>query len=200
MVLSLGPIALKLWHLVSGQDCWTLISWWTNLKRKQKAVVYEATNDNNVLITVVNNIKFLSISSLVPNEAPVILELNSPTSTTIHLKWSEVTQLNSVPLLGYVIIFKENITRFQPDIQKSVLPLPQETVLEDLKKFTHYTIRVYAFTRNGNGIPSKALTLRTEEDGKYIMRKWKGPFLFNVRSMKVENMPHRVLKGRRKKY
>ena len=105
-----------------------------------------------------------------PNEAPVILELNSPTSTTIHLKWSEVTQLNSVPLLGYVIIFKENITRFQPDIQKSVLPLPQETVLEDLKKFTHYTIRVYAFTRNGNGIPSKALTLRTEEDGKYIIR------------------------------
>lgn len=151
-------------------------------------------------ITVVNNIKFLSISSLVPNEAPAILELNSPTSTTIHLKWSEVTQLNSVPLLGYVIIFKENITRFQPDIQKSVLPLPQETVLEDLKKFTHYTIRVYAFTRNGNGIPSKALTLRTEEDGKYIMRKWKGPFLFNVRSMKVENMPHRVLKGRRKRY
>ena len=121
-------------------------------------------------ITVVNNIKFVSISSLVPNEAPVILELNSPTSTTIHLKWSEVTQLNSVPLLGYVIIFKENITRFQPDIQKSVLPLPQETVLEDLKKFTHYTIRVYAFTRNGNGIPSKALNLRTEEDGKYIMR------------------------------
>ena len=78
-------------------------------------------------ITVVNNIKFVSISSLVPNEAPVILELNSPTSTTIHLKWSEVTQLNSVPLLGYVIIFKENITRFQPDIQKSVLPSPQET-------------------------------------------------------------------------
>ena len=106
-----------------------------------------------------------------PNEAPVILELNSPTSTTIHLKWSEVTQLNSVPLLGYVIIFKENITRFQPDIQKSVPPSPQKTVLEDLKKFTHYTIRVYAFTRNGNGIPSKALTLRTEEDGKYIMRK-----------------------------
>ena len=77
-------------------------------------------------ITVVNNIKFVSISSLVPNEAPVILELNSPTSTTIHLKWSEVTQLNSVPLLGYVIIFKENITRFQPEIQKICATLAAE--------------------------------------------------------------------------
>lgn len=142
------------------------------LKKENKRQFYTKQQMTiTYFITVVNNIKFVSISSLVPNEAPVILELNSPTSTTIHLKWSEVTQLNSVPLLGYVIIFKENITRFQPDIQKSVLPLPQETVLEDLKKFTHYTIRVYAFTRNGNGIPSKALTLRTEEDGKYIMRK-----------------------------
>ena len=107
----------------------------------------------------------------VPNEAPVILESNSTTSTTIELKWSEVTELNSVPLLGYAFIYKEINTKFQPHNMKSVPPSPREVVLEDLKKFTHYTIRMYAFTRNGNGIPSEAVTIRTQEDGKTAVRK-----------------------------
>ena len=50
---------------------------------------------------------------------------------------------------------------------KSVSPTPPEAVLEDLKKFTNYTIRVYAFTRNGNGVPSEAAHVRTQEDGKF---------------------------------
>ena len=107
----------------------------------------------------------------VPNEAPVILESNSTTSTTIKLKWSEVTQLNSAKLLGYVVIYKEINPKFQPDIMKSVSPTPREAVLEDLKKFTNYTIRMYAFTKNGNGIPSEAVTTRTQEDGKTIVHK-----------------------------
>ena len=49
---------------------------------------------------------------------------------------------------------------------KSVAPVPQEAILEDLRKFTNYTIRVYAFTRNGNGVPSDAISLRTQEDGE----------------------------------
>ena len=49
---------------------------------------------------------------------------------------------------------------------KSVAPEPREAILENLKKFTNYTIRVYAFTRNGNGVPSDAISLRTQEDGE----------------------------------
>ena len=102
----------------------------------------------------------------VPNEAPVILESNSTTSTTIKLKWSEVTQLNSAALQGYVIVYKEINTKFLPDVIKSVPPTPREAALENLKKFAYYTIRMYAFTKNGNGIPSEAVTIRTQEDGK----------------------------------
>ncbi|KAJ7353819.1 Oncoprotein-induced transcript 3 protein [Desmophyllum pertusum] len=102
----------------------------------------------------------------VPAEAPVILESNSTTSTTIDLKWSNVTQLNSAPeLLGYVIVYKEMNKKFQGDIMKSVSPTPPEAVLKELKKFTNYTIRVYAFTKNGNGVPSEAAHVRTQEDG-----------------------------------
>lgn len=52
------------------------------------------------------------------------------------------------------------------DALKSVAPTPLEAILEDLKKFTNYTIRVYAFTSNGNGISSEPVSLRTQEDGK----------------------------------
>lgn len=51
---------------------------------------------------------------------------------------------------------------------KSVAPVPREAILEDLKKFTNYTMRVYAFTKNGNGVPSEAISLRTQEDGKSV--------------------------------
>lgn len=105
----------------------------------------------------------------VPNEAPVIVEAESTTATTIDLKWSEVTELNSVPLLGYSIVYKEIDKKFQADNMKSVPATPTEAVLEDLKIFTNYTIRVYAFTGNGNGVPSEAVSLRTQEDGKFIV-------------------------------
>ena len=48
---------------------------------------------------------------------------------------------------------------------KSVLPTPLETTLEELEKFSDYTIRVFAFTSNGNGIPSEPVSLKTQEDG-----------------------------------
>lgn len=56
--------------------------------------------------------------------------------------------------------------KFHASAMKSVAPTPRKAILEDLKKFTNYTIRVYAFTTNGNGVPSDAISLRTQEDGK----------------------------------
>ena len=101
----------------------------------------------------------------VPNQAPNIVEANSTTATSIDLKWSEVTELNSAQLLGYIIIYKETGKKFQADNMKSVPSTPTEAVLEDLKIFTNYTIRVYAFNENGNGVPSEAVSLRTQEHG-----------------------------------
>ena len=93
------------------------------------------------------------------------MEAESTSATAIDLKWSNVTELNSNNLLGYTIIYKEMDKNFQADNMKSVPPTPPEAVLEALKIFTYYTIRVYAFTENGNGVPSEAVSLRTQEDG-----------------------------------
>ena len=103
----------------------------------------------------------------VPNQAPVILEAMSTTATTIDLKWSEVTDFNLI--LGYTIIYKKIDQTFQADNMKSVPRTPTEAVLEDLAIFTNYTIRVYAFTDNGNGVPSHPVSRRTQEDGKFLV-------------------------------
>ena len=100
-----------------------------------------------------------------PSEAPVIIEANSSTSTSIELKWTEVTQLNGANLLGYGILYKQKNEKFRGEIAKSVAPTPREAKLENLEKFTEYTIRVYAFTRHGNGVSSQPVLLRTQEDG-----------------------------------
>ena len=63
-------------------------------------------------------------------------------------------------------MYKEIKKKFHINAMKSVAPAPREAVLENLKKFTNYTMRVYAFTRNGNGVPSNAISLRTREDGE----------------------------------
>lgn len=113
-----------------------------------------------------NNLEQFFFLPTVPSEPPVILAANSTTSTSIELKWSEVTQLNSAPLLGYGIVYKRNDQTFSRDFMKSVLPTPRETTLEGLEKFTDYTIRVFAFTSKGNGVPSQPVLSRTQEDGK----------------------------------
>ena len=84
----------------------------------------------------------------------------------MELRWTEVTELYSMPLLGYVIVYKKRNENFRVESMKSVLPTPLAAVVEDLEKFTDYIIRISAFTSNGNGISSQAVTVQTQEDGK----------------------------------
>ena len=100
----------------------------------------------------------------VPQQAPVDLKAKSSKSTSIVIKWR---QNHSFPTLGNMIVYKEANKMFKTNTTKSVPLNASEAMLEDLKKFTNYTIRVFAFSSNGNGVPSDAVTVRTQEDGKF---------------------------------
>ena len=63
-------------------------------------------------------------------------------------------------------MYKKIKDKFEVDLLKSVPSTPLEATLQDLEKFTNYTVRVYGFTNNGNGVSSKPVSLRTQEDGK----------------------------------
>ena len=41
-----------------------------------------------------------------------------------------------------------------------------EIIIDNLEKFTNYSIQVLAFTRKGEGVRSLPLYVRTMEDGK----------------------------------
>ncbi|XP_022810159.1 uncharacterized protein LOC111347166 isoform X2 [Stylophora pistillata] len=98
----------------------------------------------------------------VPEKAPEMLVAKSTTSTSIHLTWKNVAEHSAIK--GYVILYKEVNKKFHTDTTKSVLPHQNSKVLEGLKMFKNYTIRVFAFTRSGNGVPSEAHNVRTQED------------------------------------
>ena len=100
----------------------------------------------------------------VPQKAPVDLETKSSKSTSIVIKWR---QNHSDQTLGNMIVYKEANKKFTTNTTKSVPLDTSEAMLEDLKKFTNYTIRVFAFSSKGNGVPSDAVTVRTHEDGKF---------------------------------
>ncbi|XP_022801150.1 uncharacterized protein LOC111338870 isoform X2 [Stylophora pistillata] len=97
----------------------------------------------------------------VPQQAPEIVEANSTKSTSIDIKWM---QRSSAPFLGNMIVYKETGKKFKTNTIKSVPATEPGAVLEDLKKFTNYTIRVFTFTNEGNGVPSDDVTVRTQED------------------------------------
>ena len=94
----------------------------------------------------------------------MVLETTSTKSTSIVIKWR---QNHSDPTLGNMIVYKEANKKFKSNTMKSVPLDASEAILEDLKKFTNYTIRVFAFSSKGNGVPSDAVNVRTQEDGKF---------------------------------
>ena len=69
-------------------------------------------------------------------------------------------------MLGYAIFYRRNNLHLDPDNFKTVEHEASGTRLENLDKFTVYAIRVLAFTKHGNGVASKRVTIKTDEDGK----------------------------------
>ena len=101
---------------------------------------------------------------------PIITRAFNTSSASIYLTWlADVTELNGAPLLGYSVFYREINSRYKPDVVTSVGPAVTEAWLENLDKFTSYFIRVLAFTKYGNGVPSERVTVTTDEDGKHLV-------------------------------
>jgi hypothetical protein len=103
----------------------------------------------------------------VPSSSPSVTNITNETSTSIFLTWKPVSfYLQGRNLSGYSIFFKERTKHYLPDQMKSVPSNQQQTIVEGFKKYTDYSLRILAFTVNGNGISSSPLDFKTDEDGK----------------------------------
>lgn len=106
-------------------------------------------------------------SSLVPDAAPKFHSCRNQSSTAIRLQWYELSKNESNGVItGYRIYYKETAFPDRPLKEIDNISLGQATQdVRNLKEFTKYSFRISAYTRKGEGVLSRSITLSTDEDG-----------------------------------
>ncbi|XP_068898271.1 protein sidekick isoform X6 [Tenebrio molitor] len=101
----------------------------------------------------------------VPSFGPLNIEANATSSTTIVVKWGDVPKEHQNGLIeGYKVYYA---AESKSPVQYKLIASNSTftTTLTELRKFVVYRIQVLAYTRLGDGEPSKpAVSVRTFED------------------------------------
>ena len=101
--------------------------------------------------------------SPVPDRPPLSIRYSSPSSTSIFLYWDPVPpQFENGIIRGFNVGYQEN----KPNTELAVRErfLVNWVLLDGLKKFTEYSVRVSAFTSIGYG-PENNISVLTPQDG-----------------------------------
>ncbi|XP_067127158.1 cell adhesion molecule Dscam1-like isoform X1 [Centruroides vittatus] len=103
----------------------------------------------------------------VPSAPPQDVQCTPISSKSLYLRWS-VPPLKSIHgiLRGYKIIYKPvKVNKNQKEkLQKEIITTNVKINLDNLEKFTNYSIKTMALTRAGSGVSSDELFCSTKED------------------------------------
>ena len=118
------------------------------------------------------------ISLLAPDSPPHDVLEASITSTSITVNWNPIpyTHINGILLgyrLNYSITSQSSSSRIKKDINEdnrrvysvTVGPDKHSHVIQNLKKFTRYSITIAGFNEQGAGPYSQYVDIETAEDG-----------------------------------
>ena len=102
-----------------------------------------------------------------PSMVPSNIKATNRSSTAIYVEWSPIPQqfIHGI-LLGYNIIYT---TKAFGDVSTGVHVTKAgstSTLIQDLLKFSNYSIQVSGFTAKGDGPLSQEVFVRTDEDCK----------------------------------
>ena len=101
--------------------------------------------------------------SPVPDRPPLSIRYSLPSSTSILLYWDPVPpQFENGIIRGFNVGYQENKPNSELIIRERFLV--NWILLDGLKKFTEYSVRVSAFTSIGYG-PENNITVLTPQDG-----------------------------------
>ena len=104
---------------------------------------------------------------VVPNVPPANVTGNNVTSTSIFVKWDEVPADNQNGIIvNYTVTYTE-VPSGNPGTKIVIAPRRNAT-LARLKKYTNYSITVFASTAKGGGSRSDPIIVITDADSKYI--------------------------------
>jgi hypothetical protein len=102
----------------------------------------------------------------VPSRSVNFIAANALSSTSIKVKWSRIPkgQVHGI-LRGYKILYRA-IDNNGDYMVGETIPFTYEITLENLLKFTKYSIRVIGYTSIGDGKASNKINCTTLEDCK----------------------------------
>ena len=102
----------------------------------------------------------------VPNAPPANITGNNETSTSIFVQWNKVPADNQNGIIvNYTLTYTE-VPGGNSRIKIVIAPRTSVT-LTGLKKYTNYSITVFASTAKGGGNRSEPIIVITDEDRKY---------------------------------
>ena len=103
---------------------------------------------------------------VVPNAPPAKVTGNNETSTSIFVQWDEVPADNqNGVIVNYTVTYTELPSGSSLD-EVAIVPKRNITLVL-LKKFTDYSITVFASTSKGGGNRSDPIFVITDEDSEY---------------------------------
>ena len=103
---------------------------------------------------------------VVPNAPPANVTGNNETSTSIFVQWDEVPADNQTGIIvNYTVTYTE-LPRGS-SLNEVVIAPKRNITLVLLKKFTNYSITVFASTSKGGGSRSDPIFVLTDEDSEY---------------------------------
>ena len=103
---------------------------------------------------------------VVPNAPPANVIGKNVTSTSIFVQWDEVPTHNQNGIIVNYTVTRTELPNGSPISQVVIAPKRNAT-LTGLKKFTNYSITVFASTAEGGGNRSDPIIVITDEDSKY---------------------------------
>ena len=102
---------------------------------------------------------------LEPSAPPANVTGNNSSSTSILVQWDEVPENDKNGIIkGYNVTYRD--WRTIGEKTQSVNACTSQVQLTGLNKFAKYNISVLAFSVKGDGPPSAAITVTTDEDSK----------------------------------
>ena len=100
---------------------------------------------------------------------PVITSIKNTSSTSVSVTWDPIAPEHARGmLLGYQIYLVKDIE--SGGEWKNITVDNTSKHIRGLEKFTTYDLQVAAFTKPGNGKPTRSHSITTDEDSEYKNR------------------------------
>ena len=113
---------------------------------------------------------FFIVLCSVPGAPPQPVEGHNTSSTSIFVMWGEVpADKQHGKIHNYTVIYK--MSRGDAETENRVVSLARQIELKYLTEYTEYSIQVLATNMKGDGPPSAAISVRTDQDGKYMYKE-----------------------------